>query len=65
MNTSAPDLNIKPQFEICGINVEFKERVFKIHTNDEILEDMVLAYLETEGFFDECTKLYGDDWGIC
>lgn len=55
---------ITQNFEISGVNVEFTDRVFKIHTKDEVLEDMVLSYLEKEGFFDECTKLWGDDWGI-
>ena len=52
-------------FEIAGIHVEFtSDRVFKIHTKDEVLEDLILKYLEQEGWFDQCTELYGQDWGI-
>ena len=56
--------SIQKSFEVNGINVTFEDRIFKIHTKDEILEDMVLNYLEVEGFFQECNDLYKDDWGI-
>ncbi len=59
MNTT-----INKTFEVHGITVEFVDRVFKIHTKDEVLEDLVLDYLEKEGYFDLCTELYQDDWEI-
>lgn len=57
-------IGFESSFQVAGITVEFIDRVFRIHTKDEVLEDLVLAYLETEGFFQECYDLYGEDWGI-
>ncbi len=52
------------EFEVNGIQVKFENRVFNVFTKDNELLEMVVNYLEVEGFFDLCHKLYGYDWGF-
>ena len=57
-------IGFESNFQVAGINVTFEERVFTVHTPDDQLFDLVCSYLQTEGFFEECIELYGENWGI-